>query len=95
MATTKMTCYIAVCDGCNSELEFDYIPHHPHPGDAVGDAVDHDWVRVGDKLYCEQCAEGKGVPCVGCDDLVELDGERCESCLIEDGEERRPINASS
>ncbi len=92
MATNKTTCYTAVCDGCRAELETDFIPHFPSPGDAVGYATECDWVRVGDKLYCEGCGEGKGVPCAGCDDLVEQEGERCTSCLQEDREE---INAPS
>lgn len=80
MTIARVICYIAVCNGCKQELETDYIVHHGSPGDAVGDAVDHDWVTVGDKLYCEGCAEGKGVPCAGCDDLVEYEGAYCRFC---------------
>lgn len=75
-----MTCYIPACDECGQELESDYIEHFPSAGDATGRASDCDWVQVGDKLYCEQCGEGKGVPCAGCDDLVEHEGERCAPC---------------
>jgi hypothetical protein len=92
MATPKMTCYIAVCDGCGEELETDYIVHHPSPEKAQGHATDCDWLVVGDKLYCEACRDGKGFGCRSCDELVEKDGDRCQDCRAE---ERRPINASS
>lgn len=92
MATTKMMCYIAVCDSCRKELETDFTLHHPSVGDAIGYATECDWVKVGDQLYCEGCSEGKGVPCAGCDDLVVLEGDRCETCQQE---ERRPIDAPS
>lgn len=92
MATPEMTCYIAVCDDCKTELETDFIVHYPSVGEATWAATEHDWVWVGDKLYCEKCAEGKGVSCAGCDDLVEQEGDRCESCQQE---ERKPINAPS
>ncbi len=92
MATTQMTCYIIDCDACGKELEGDYIVHYPSPGDAFQSAIESDWVRVGDKLYCEGCGEGKGVPCAGCDDLVEQEGDRCVSCQHE---ERRENNAPS
>lgn len=80
MATRQETCYIAVCDDCNQDLEMDYIVHHDDPGDARGYATEHDWLVVGDKLYCENCQEGKGFPCADCDDLVENEGERCPPC---------------
>lgn len=81
MATPQVTCYIAVCDSCKTELETDYIVHHDGSGGAIEYATEHDWVVVGDKLYCEFCHEGgKGVPCAGCDDLVENEGERCALC---------------
>ncbi len=93
MAFTKVTCYTTYCDACEREFETDYIVHHFSPEDARGDATDHDWVMVGDKIYCERCSEGKGVPCAGCDELVEKAGEYCQFC--HPVEERRPINAPS
>ncbi len=92
MATTKTTCFIAVCDGCDLEFDQGYIVHCPSVMDAVGAATEADWVQVGEKLYCEHCAEGKGVSCAGCDDLVMFEGDRCESCRQE---ERREIKAPS
>jgi hypothetical protein len=80
MGTPQTTCYTAVCDGCNLELETDYIVHHPSPEEARGHATDCDWLALGDKLYCENCQEGKGVPCADCDNLVEREGDRCLSC---------------
>ncbi len=92
MSTKQKTCYIPICDECGTDLENDYVMHHPSEGDAIGYATECDWVRVGDKLYCEKCGEGKGVGCLSCDDLVEKDGDRCQPCQAE---ERRPINAAS
>lgn len=92
MATPETTCYIAVCDGCKIELETDYIPHFPSASEAIETATEWDWVKIGDKLYCENCGAGKGVPCSSCDDLVAEDGDRCEECQEED---RRKINAPS
>lgn len=92
MATKQETCYLAVCDGCDTMLETDYIPHYPTPSDAISMATECDWRVVGSKLYCEKCSEGKGVPCTDCDDMVENEGETCAPCQRV---ERRPINASS
>ncbi len=80
MATPQRTCYTAVCDDCDVELETDYVVHHSDPGDARGHATEHDWVVVGDKLYCDRCSEGKGFPCAHCDDLVPQEGESCQPC---------------
>ena len=92
MATPQKICYIAVCDGCDMELETDYVVHHDDPGDARGHATEHDWIVVEDKLYCEPCSDGKGFGCQSCDDLVKEDGTRCQPCQAE---ERRRINEPS
>lgn len=94
MGTPQTTCYIAVCDECGTELETDYIVHYPSPEEARGHATDYDWLALGDKLYCERCQEGKGVPCTDCDDLVEREGDQCLSCERH-GPKAGAINASS
>ncbi len=81
MATTRMICYVAVCDGCHQEFETDYTVHNDWAADAIGYATEYDWVSIGNKLYCERCAEGyDGVPCANCDDLVECEGDFCRFC---------------
>ncbi len=101
MSTKQMVCYSSWCDGCGTELEDDYVVHFPSAGEAIGHATDCDWLVVEDKLYCEKCREGKGFGCRSCDDMVKVDGTRCQPCQDAqergqvEAEERRPINASS
>ncbi len=91
MATKQSVCYVPWCDECGTDLENDYVMHHPSEGDAIGYATECDWLRVEDKLYCEKCRAGKGFGCRSCDDLVKVDGTRCQPC--QDAEERRQIDA--
>lgn len=92
MATKQVTCHIPYCDECEQVLEYEYVQHFDTEGEAISHAIDCDWLVVEDKLYCENCRDGKGFDCQSCDDLVKEDGTRCQS---RQAEERRRINEPS
>ena len=89
MAIKQLICYIRIFDGCGVELEFEYVQHFPSVDEATSHSTDFDWLVVEDNLYCEKCRGAYGFDCQSCcDNLVKVDGERCQPCQEE---ERREI----
>lgn len=57
MSARQVTCFIAVCNGCEEEYEHDYTPHWPTAGQAIDDAVDGGdwWSDEETTLLCPSC----------------------------------------
>lgn len=83
MALKSAPYYWVVCDSCGERCEYGDFAALSDAGDAVGEAIDHDW-SVSDKHdkhhchkcepFCEQCGEPAGPLC----------GERdymCQACF--------------
>lgn len=58
MGAQQVTCFIAVCDDCETEFEHDYTPHWPSSQEAIDDAVNNGdwWSDEGKVLLCDDCA---------------------------------------
>lgn len=84
MAVKQVTCFIAVCDDCETEYEHDYTPHWPSAGEATDDAVGSGewWSREG-ALLCSNCKlkPHAFVP----SELLAEDCDRCEKPRDEHG----------
>lgn len=58
MSAREVTCFIAQCDGCETEYEHDYTPHWPSAVEAIDDVVNNaDWWASPDRktLLCDDC----------------------------------------
>ena len=57
MGARQATCFIAVCDDCETEYEDDYTPHWLSDREAIDDAVCRgDWWSDDEKaLLCPDC----------------------------------------
>lgn len=55
MAFRELTCFTAVCDGCDNEFEHDYMSHWPSAAEAAEEAVEGGWYGDEKSLFCAIC----------------------------------------
>nr|WP_221374477.1 hypothetical protein [Actinoplanes polyasparticus] len=90
MGVKQVTCYIAECDDCGKEHEYDYTPHWPSEQEARHETVNiSEWYSGSGVLVCDDCKvkPHAHVP----DPRYPDDCDRCGNPV----EEHEPVEAKS